>query len=272
MNLVSPIMNSPFRPVPILATLALTAVLLASPTRLLAFGGPPGGPFSNGSYFPNDGTFSAVVRGTNLSGTLQFSTTEGAGPSAPTSSTTTSAEGFGVNVSQTQSTNGAGGLGSTGISTIYLNGNTYLGNSQGSYNSESSEMNINFQASAGGQGEGTIDIDVRYTTSSTSNGTTTTSEQVLPLKTVKYFDSKTINGFANCKTKNSFPTQKFKGNGQAYIEQLNFGGGNYDPFIEKNGPLNLSVSGVRLSNTAASFNVAQITSPSVITTTILVNP
>ena len=225
--------------------------VLSSSSEAHAFGGPPGGPFSNGSYFPNDGTFSAVVRGENLTGTLQFSTTAGAGSDAFV---------------------GTGGLGSTGVATIYFDGDTYQGNSQGALNPESSGMNITFQAAAGGRGEGTIDIDVRYSTSSTTNGTTTTSEQVLPLKTVEYFDSKTINGYANCKTKNAFPNQKFQGSGKAVVEQLNFGAGNYDPFLEKIGPVNFSVTGVRLSNTSASFNVSTITSPTVTTTTILVNP
>jgi hypothetical protein len=230
-------------------TLLLPALVLgliiSTSSETLAFGGPPGGPFSNGSYFPNDGTFSAVVRGENLTGTLQFSTTAGAGET---------------------------GAGSTGVSTIFYDGDTYLGNSQGSLNPESSGMNITFQAAAGGRGEGTIDIDVRYTTTSTANGTATTSEEVLPLKTVKYFDSNTINGYAICKTKNAFPNQKFQGSGKAVVEQLNFGAGNYDPFLETIGPVNLSVTGVRLSDTSSSYNVSTITSPSVTTTTILVNP
>ena len=93
----------------LLSALAVGLVLCTS-SEVRAFGGPPGGPFSNGSYFPNDGTFSAVVRGENLTGTLQFSTTSGAGPEA---------------------VGGTGGIGSTGVATIYFDGDTYQGNSQG---------------------------------------------------------------------------------------------------------------------------------------------
>jgi hypothetical protein len=79
-----------------------------------AFGGPVGGPFTNGTYFPNDGTFTAVVR-RNLSGTVQFSTSSS--------------------------------VASTGIASIYYDGDTYFGNSQGSFNPQSSSMAVTFQAS-----------------------------------------------------------------------------------------------------------------------------
>ena len=46
-----------------------------------AFGGSIGGPSGNDSYFSNVGTFSAVIRGKNLVGTVQFSTTDNAGSS-----------------------------------------------------------------------------------------------------------------------------------------------------------------------------------------------
>jgi hypothetical protein len=215
-------------------------LVISSSSETFAFGGPPGGPFSNGSYFPNDGTFSAVVRGENLTGTLQFSTSSNAS--------------------------------STGVSTIFYDGDTYLGNSQGVINPTDSTMTLDFQASAQGQGEQTININVLYTTNSTSNGTTTSSQQTIPLKTVNYFDVKSIEGFANCKTTNAFPNQKLKGQGQATVEQLDFGSGNYDPVIVKSKPFFLSVSGVRLSNTSSSFITSEIRPPSVSVTTFLLTP
>lgn len=252
--------------------LIIALALLAAPPRVQAFGGPPGGPFGNGSYFPNDGTFSAVVRGTNLTGTLQFSSTSGQGPSAPTSSTTTSLQGFGVNASQTQSTTGAGGIGSTGVANIFYNGNTYQGNSQGAYNPQNSGLVITFQAQSPGQGNGTIQITRRYTSTTTSNGTSTTTQETLPVKTITYYDSKTLNGFATCKTANSFPNQKLKGSGEIFVKELDFNNGNTDPFVQSTGPLSVSVTGVRLSNTASNFNTVTITPPSVVNTTILTNP
>ena len=251
----------------------VSILLLSTPSQSHAFGGPPGGPFSNGSYFPNDGTFSAVVRGTNLTGTLQFSTTEGAGPSS-SASTTTSGEGAGggTAAASTTSTAGTGGVGSTGIANIYFNGSSFIGNSQGSYDPQSSGMTIAFQAQASGQGSGTIEITRRYTSTTTTNGTSTTTQETLPVRTINYYDSKTINGFANCKTSNAFPNQKFKGSGEVFVQELNFNNGNSDPFVQNAGPLNVSVTGLRLSNTASSFNTSSIVAPSVVNTTLLTNP
>ena len=252
-------------------SIGLSAVLsFALTSQVHAFGGPPGGPFSNGSYFSNEGTFSAVVRGENLTGTLQFSTTAGAGPTAPTSSTTTSAEGFGVNVSQTQSTAGAGGVGSTGVATIYYEGDTYQGNSQGAYNAQASSLTVNFQADVPGQGQQTIEVQTPVTTQVTTlveNPITgvvtpvqTEETQILPTRQILYYDALYLNGFADCKTSNAFPNQKFKGSGQAEFQQLIFTGDT--PFLDAVS-LPISITGVRLSDTAATFNSSEVRAPSV---------
>jgi hypothetical protein len=69
-----------------------------------------GNPYGNGTFFDTTGTFSAVVRGENLSGTILFST--------------------GV------STNGSS-TNSSGSSVIVFQGNTYMGNSDGMWNPSS---------------------------------------------------------------------------------------------------------------------------------------
>ena len=69
-----------------------------------------GNPYGNGTFFETTGTFSAVVRGENLSGTILFST--GA------------------------STNGVS-TNSSGSSVIVFQGNTYMGNSAGMWNPSS---------------------------------------------------------------------------------------------------------------------------------------
>ena len=191
-------------------------------TNAHAFGGPPGGPFSNGSYFPNDGTFSAVVRGTfsnngtdyPLVGTIQFST----------STTSTS--------------------GSTGVSTFYFNGYSFSGNSQGAYDPSESSMTINFQSNSQGLGE---------TTYSSTNATTSTETTFI------FFDSRSLTGFANCQTSNSFPNQKFSGSGKAEFQQLIFTSN--APQIDYS-DIDVSVTGVRLSNTATAFNTATLRPPS----------
>lgn len=235
----------------------LLASLALVPREAKGFGGPPGGPYSNGSYFPNDGTFSAVVRGENLTGTLQFSTTEGSGPT-PTTSTTTG--------NTTTSIPAIGGVGSTGVAVIYYDGDTYLGNSQGALNSQASTMTVNFQADAQGQGQQNITISKEVTNTTTSNGTTTTEQTAIPSKQILYFDCLYLDGFANCKTSSSFPNQKFDGSGEAQFQQLDFSSST--PVLDAV-TLPISVTGVRLSNTAASFNVSDVQHPSVNNFTIL---
>jgi hypothetical protein len=225
----------------LLPTLAI-AMLMSSSYEASAFGGPPGGPFSNGSYFPNDGTFSAVVRGENLTGTLQFSTTSGAGPTS----------------TDILTTGGVGGLGSTGVATIYYDGDTFQGNSQGALNAEASTMTVNFQADSQQQGQRDVTLQDLVVTSKDASGLEIYS--VVDTGIINYFDSLYLNGFANCKTSNSFPTQKFEGTGEVKSLKLNFNGNTpFEEFVT----FPITVTGVRLSNTATSFNVSDVRPPSV---------
>jgi hypothetical protein len=223
--------------IPLLVGSLIATIQVVSIPQAHAFGGAPGGPFSNGSYFPNEGTFSAVVRGENLSGTVQFSTTSGSGGNR---------------------------TGSTGVSTIYYEGDTYLGNSQGSYNPQASTMEVNFQADVQGQGQNSISVQTPVTTlgTSTSNGVVTNTSTTTFQTTgqILYFDSLYLNGVANCKTSNAFPNQKFSGSGEAQFQQLVFTGNT--PFLDALS-LPISVSGVRLSNTSSAFVTADVRPPSV---------
>lgn len=226
---------------PLLAGFLVATLQLASTPHLLAFGsGPVGGPFSNGSYFPNDGTFSAVVRGENLSGTVQFSTTAGAG---------------------------ATGAGSTGVATIFYDGDTYIGNSQGAYDPQASTMEVNFQARVEGQGQQSISVGKQVTNTTTTNGTTTTSTTTIPYRQINYFDSLYLNGYAECQTTNAFPNQKFKGSGEAELQYYIFSGNT--PVLNAL-RVPLSVSGVRLSNTASTFATEIVRPPSVNEFSVLV--
>ena len=251
----------------LLSALALGFVLFSS-TEAPAFGGPPGGPFSNGSYFPNDGSFSAVVRGENLTGTLQFSTTSGSGPTP--SSTSQSGN-------TTITTSGLGGVGSTGVATVYFDGDTYDGNSQGSLNAQASTMTVNFQAGVQGQGQNTIEVQTPVTTQVTTLVENPITGVVTPVQTeqtefqvtrqILYFDSLYLNGSANCKTSNAFPNQKFEGSGEAEFQQLVFTGDT--PFLDAV-TLPIAITGVRLSNTATSFNILPVRPPSVNEFSVLV--
>jgi len=207
----------------------------------MAFGGPPGGPFSNGSYFPNDGTFSAVVRGENLTGTLQFSTTTDAG--APVQFEVVNPD---TGLPTLQDTNS--GRGSSGVSTVYYDGDTFSGNSQGSLNSEASTMTVMFQGDLAQQGQQSDIIVTEIITGNTNQ------------REINYFDTVYLSGAANCRTSNAFPNQKFDGDGEAEMQNLTFPGG-ATPAVNAIA-IPISVTGVRLSNTASNFFVTDVQAPS----------
>lgn len=229
-------------PYSLLITTLTLSFALSTPSESLAFGGPPGGPFSNGSYFSNEGTFSAVVRGENLTGTLQFSTTEGAG--APVQFEVVDPNTGNPTLLDTNS-----GQGSTGVSTIYYDGDTFQGNSQGSLNSEASTMTVMFQADFQQQGQ-QEDIFVSEVIVGNINQ-----------REINYFDSVYLSGAANCRTSNAFPNQKFEGDGEAEMQNLLFPGGG-TPIVNAIA-FPISVSGVRLSNTTSNFFVSDVQAPSV---------
>lgn len=216
----------------LLTTLALTPLLM---TDAHAFGGKPGGPFSNGTYFPNEGTFSAVLRAENLIGTLQFSTSSSSA--------------------------------SSGVATIYNEGDTYIGNSSGSLDPSSNNIAVTFQASAPAQGQQTVTVSKKFVNTTTTNGTVTTTTATLPYRTINFYDSLYCNGSAECKTSNDFPNQKFSGLGHVEFQWLVFKGNT--PFLDWDDKT-ISVSGVRLSNSAAQFATTEVTPPSVSEFSILV--
>jgi len=236
-------------------TLLLPALVLgliiSTSSETLAFGGAPGGPFSNGSFFSNEGTFSAVVRGENLTGILQFSTTAEAG--APFQIVTEDPTTGSPTLLDTNS-----GRGSTGVATIYYDGDTYIGNSQGALDPQASTMTVMFQADSRQQGQSTQDIQIVEITGNRQNRSQ-----------LNYFDSLYINGSANCKTSNAFPNQKFQGDGEAEIQFMNFNG--ITPLVDADF-FPISVTGVRLSNTASAFYTDNVQAPSVSRISTLVNP
>ena len=200
----------------ILSRFALLATIAASPllmTDAQAFGGKPGGPFGNGSYFPNDGTFSAVLRGTDLVGTLQFST---------------------------------GSTGSSGTAVIYSDGDHYFGNSSGVFNPSENEIAVQFQAESPGQGQQTFIL----------------TDPAVATREFAYYDSLYSAGSAICKTSNDFPNQKFSGTGEATFQylELNATTNQLEQNIDTKA---ISVTGVRISNTASAFSSVTVTPPSI---------
>ena len=226
----------------ILSRFALLATIAASPllmTDAQAFGGKPGGPFSNGTYFPTDGTFSAVLRATDLVGTLQFSTSSSSV--------------------------------SSGTAVVYNEGTHYKGNSSGTFNPSSKEITVQFQASSEGQGQQSFTYSEGSTTIVTTlpfYGETQTTTVSGDSVTYSYFDSSFCSGQATCKTKNDFPNQKFSGIGTTDFKNLVADGTANAPFVSPTTYKDVTVTGVRLSNTATAFASVEVRPPSVSVTSI----
>ena len=181
-----------FSPAASLCTL-LVASFLGSSHLQAGSSNKSGNPYGNGTFFPDSGTFSAIVRGTNgFLGVMQFSTTS----AAPTNSLTNS--------------------GSTaGVATVYAYGEQFSGTANGvvsgssiattylanySYNLLIPSNNITLQ----------------------TNGVTTTNQS---FSTEAVND--TVNGQFDATLYNSYPTQSFSGTGQAtaiftVVNQTNF--------------------------------------------------
>jgi hypothetical protein len=120
-------------------------------------------------------------------------------------------------------------------------------------------MTVMFQADSRQQGQSTQDISIEEVT---APGRVNRSQ-------LNYFDSLYINGSANCKTSNAFPNQKFQGDGEAEIQFMNFNG--ITPLVDADF-FPISVTGVRLSNTASAFYTDNVQAPSVSRISTLVNP
>lgn len=139
-------------------------------------------------------------------------------------------------------------------------------------------MTVNFQADIEGQGQNTIEVQTPVTTQVTTLVQDPITGVVTPVQTeqtefqvtreILYFDALYLNGAANCKTANAFPNQKFEGDGEAEFQQLAFTGDT--PFLDAI-TMPISVSGVRLSNTATSFNVSNVRPPSVNEFSVLID-
>lgn len=224
------------RPFPLIGAVCVT-LLAATPSSLQAgASNKNGNPFGNGTFFSNTGTFSAVIRGENLSGTMLFST--------------------GVNNSMNTNSGGAntGALpGSGGSTVIVFQGNTYQGNAAGMWDPSSGSVSGQFWGGQTLSGSNSsvvfpqatnneVDIItgqpvwpkiiqvqsnqlVSYTNTNTgqpyfSNLVVTNTIAIEPVGTNNYQDSVYMNGSFQGQMKNAYPNQTFTASGTAVQQQL----------------------------------------------------
>jgi len=270
--------------------MALFAPILTAPLAN-AFGGGNGSPFSNGTFFSNNGTFQTTVRGVNLSGVATFST----GSSNSTSSNSTSAGSFTVsyqglsytgNVDATMDAPG-GTIAATMEASIARGGNGTATETL----SSSWETTGSGNTLSGGTAVTLQTTTVETVTDNTANvpaggiviTTTTTTAPVtitLPqtaadvmgwvdeVATSKYMDTLYTSGSFTAKLKNSYPNQIFSGKGSMDFTAISF---DLSPPALVTTTVPISVKGSRTSDTAQSFTAKTVQAPSVLTTTTMKN-
>ena len=250
---------------PFLALLLFVPILTAPLAK--AFGGGNGNPFSNGTFFSNNGTFQTTVRGVNLSGVATFST----GSSASSNST------------------------SSGTFTVSYQGLSYTGNVDATMDAAGGTIAATMEASVARGGSGTVTETLSMTPKSTGiinlpdqvtevvvndgNGTITTTTTttsgltqtitipgVQEIATTKYMDTLYASGSFTAKLKNSYPNQIFKGKGSMEFTAISF---DLTPPALVSTTVAISVKGSRTSDTAQSFTAQTTQAPSVLTTTTI---
>lgn len=255
------------------ATALVVLPVLTSPIAM-AFGGGNGSPFSNGTFFPNEGTFQTTVRGLNLSGVATFST----GTSSSNSTSTST---------------------SSGTFTVVYQGLSYTGNVDASYDAAAAQIAATMEASVTGTGNGTLTTNSTQTLSSTygvvgtqtdvielpstsvtsftgnitvvPGGQTTVTSNILGWQdtiytydtTTKYQDTYYVSGSFAAKLQNSYPNQIFKGKGSMTFTSINF---TLSPPVLASATVAISVKGVRISDTVQSYADQTVQAPSVFTT------
>jgi hypothetical protein len=285
---------------PLIGTAVLTATLSLTPALHAGASNKSGNPFGNGTFFNTSGTFSAVVRGENLSGTILFSTGVNTNGSSGSS-------GGGQNI--TNSGFGISGN-SPGSSVIVYEGYTYQGNAAGMWNPANNGVNGQFwgsQVLAGTNGFVTgpeiyntniavqpypyldtndnnwysTNIPTRFSpypltfitnviyTNVYVNGnitnyvseiqTITNVVYIEPVGTNSYQSSVSINGSFDGTSQNQYPNQTFSAYGSATLLSLlppstNNAQEGTVPATVKTNTMEISVQGVRVSDSYSTFS------------------
>jgi hypothetical protein len=283
--------------------IAVGVMLLGSSTLQAFASNRNGNPFGNGTFFQNTGTFSAVIRGQNLSGTMLFST------------------------GYTQSTNGASNNQSSGSCVIsYLGSDdgittpagVYYGNASGMWNPSSSAISGQFWGSymLSGTNQNTnwpeiyntnfprlvsvytnqvltntnVDPFTGATNVTTTNVLMTNYLSIEPMGSNNFNNSAMMNGYFDGSVQNNYPNQTFSGQGTITQQQLfppqqglsanttNADGttnynqeGSLPVQMASNLQILVTVTGLRISDAYSTFNTVSNNVPWAFTTYTVTN-
>ena len=272
---------------PFMTLLLVGSVLAFAPELQAGASNRNGNPFGNGTFFQTTGTFSAVVRGQNLSGTMLFSS--------------------GVNNSTNNATNSSGG--STTISYLGSDGaraGIYIGNAAGFWDPSSGSitgqlwggLNLSRTNSAAIYPEiynnsnnpnwgGGLSFPYLVETVSNvvippqiilnpvtgaadvaagTNFVVTNNIYVMPIGNNTFNDTASISGNFSGNTVNSYPNQTFTAQGMLVQQQLapqvvDTGEGTVPVQMAPDLQIPITVQGIRVSDNYSTFNTVSNSVP-----------
>jgi hypothetical protein len=177
-----------FSPLFFSAVVMTTALVSLSDLRAGA-SNKSGNPYGNGTFFPNTGTFSAILRSTNgFLGVVQFTT---------------------------GSTNGTlSGSTNSGVAAVYADGIQYLGSAFGAINTPAQTIAVTYSGVAG-----SLITQLPTLVATAPAIVTSDTNATIPFTytsgVTNFSSSNSCNGSFQANLQNSYPNQIFSGQGQA---------------------------------------------------------
>jgi hypothetical protein len=258
--------------IPSLALLLLGTTLAFAPTLQAGASNKNGNPFGNGTFFQTTGTFSAVLRGENLTGTMLFSTGVSTNAVSTNSSGTTTISYLGSSDGSTRAgiyRGNAVGMWdpSSGAISGQLWGGQMLSGSNSTtvwpeiYNTNVFPVPINILTNVVTT---FIDTNTIPPTVTTVVNTLTNTIYVMPYGTNSFNDTAYMSGNFSGATQNKYPNQTFTAQGTLIYQSLypqqvtsdtNTGAEGTVP-VQMGADLQIpiTVQGIRVSDTYSAFN------------------
>ena len=177
-----------FSPVLVVAS-ALVFSLIPSPELQAGASNKNGDPYGNGSFFPDSGSYSGIMRGTNgFVGTVEFTTSD-------------------TNTSTNGTTN-------SGVATVYAAGQQYVGSAYGVQDPSSQTIAVTYYGNASSE---IIALPtVSYTEQTYTDQYGYIYTYLVPTYGVTNFSvSNSCSGQFSASLQNSYPNQTFSGSGIA---------------------------------------------------------
>ncbi|MEI7963189.1 MAG: hypothetical protein WCI42_05105 [Verrucomicrobiota bacterium] len=248
-----------------MALLLVGSALAFAPVLHAGASNKNGNPFGNGTFFQTTGTFSAVVRGENLSGTMLFRT--------------------GANTnSSTNSSGGSTTISYLGSSDGFSRAGIYIGNATGMWDPSSGAISGQIWGglTLSGTNSTTIYPEIYNTPLFPSpiitvSGTGVTNiVYVEPVGSNSFNDTAYISGNFSGSTQNKYPNQTFTAQGtllqqQLYPQTVDTGEGTVPVQMAADLPIPITVQGVRVSDSYSTFSTVSNSVPYSMTTYTVTN-